>query len=169
MFKNPIAVTLTALALATAVNLYYFITGTDLTIVVSRTLFADMILVLSLVPIYQSVVVAKAPGEMPMPDKLKSGMKAVVTYTFILAIITFILIKLFGEPLIGARIYELTEALTKAVEDGVITADQKTQQLNFANQIYSPSSHVLIVLLGNLMIGFVSSILATVLIKKQSK
>lgn len=166
MFKKPIAVTLTALALATAVNVYYFTTGNDLTIVVSRTLFADMILVLSLVPIYQSVVVANSSADMPMPDKLKSGMKAVGMYTFLLAIITFILVKIFGEPLIGARIYELTEALTKAVEEGVITADQKTQQLNFAKQIYSPTSHILVVLLGNLMTGFISSILATVLIKK---
>lgn len=166
MFKNPIAVTLTALGLATVVNVYYFATGNDLTIVVSRTLFVDVILVLSLVPIYQSVVVANSPTELSMPQKLKSGMKSVTLYTFLLAIVTFILIKLFGEPLIGARIYELSEALTKAVEEGTITAEQKIQQIEFAKQIYSPFSHILIVLLGNLMTGFISSILAAVLVKK---
>jgi len=99
LFKNPIAVTFVALALAAAVNIYYFVTGDDLTVVVSRTLFADMILVLSLVPIYQSVVLANTSSTTELPDKLKSGMKAVVTYTLILSIITFILIKLFGRTI----------------------------------------------------------------------
>ncbi|HAP70183.1 MAG TPA: hypothetical protein DCR04_10750 [Flavobacteriales bacterium] len=166
MFKNPIAVTFVALALAAAINIYYFVTGDDLTVVVSRTLFADMILVLSLVPIYQSVVLANTSSTTELPDKLKSGMKAVVTYTLILSIITFILIKLFGEPLIGARIFELTESLNKAIEEGVITAEQKVQQIELAKQIYSPTSHVLIVLLGNLFVGFISSILAAVLVRK---
>ena len=87
-------------------------------------------------------------------------------YTLILSIITFILIKLFGEPLIGARIFELTESLNKAIEEGVITAEQKVQQIELAKQIYSPTSHVLIVLLGNLFVGFISSILAAVLVRK---
>jgi len=103
---------------------------------------------------------------MEMPEKMKSGMKAVSTYTFLLAIVTFILIKLFGEPLIGARIFELTEALSKAVEEGVITTDQKNQQIELAKQIYSPTSHVLIVLIANLLVGFISSILAAVLVRK---
>ncbi|MFT6209867.1 MAG: hypothetical protein ACJAYA_000600 [Bacteroidia bacterium] len=166
MFKKPITVTLVALGLAAAINIYYFVTGDDLTIVVSRTLFADMILVLSLVPIYQSVVVANTTSTVEMPEKLKSGMKAVVTYTLLLAIITFVLIKLFGDPLIGVRIFELTESLNKAVEEGVITTEQKAQQIELAKQIYSPTSHVLMVLLGNLFIGFISSILAAVLVRK---
>jgi len=166
LFKKPITVTLVALGIAAAVNIYYFVTGHDLTIVVSRTLFADMIIVLSLVPIYQSVVVANTTSTVEMPEKLKSGMKAVVTYTLLLAIITFVLIKLFGDPLIGARIFELTESLNKAVEDGLITTEQKVQQIGFVKQMFSPASHVLIVLLGNLFIGFISSILAAVLVRK---
>ncbi|MBP9151972.1 MAG: hypothetical protein KBF73_06785 [Flavobacteriales bacterium] len=166
MIKNPIIVTFVALGLAVAVNVFYFATGNDLTVVVSRTLFADIILVLSLVPIYQAVSLANSPTDLPMPDKMKSGLKPVAMYTFLLAIITFILIKLFGEPLIGARIVELTESLTKAVEEGVITAEQKVQQIEFAKQIYSPTSHVLIVLLGNLFVGFISSILSAVLVRK---
>ena len=166
MVKNPIVVTLVALALAIAVNVYYFVTGNDLTVVVSRTLFADMLLVLSLVPIYLAVLLKGSPTDLPMPDKMKYGMKPVAMYTFLLAIATFILIKLFGDPLIGARIFELTESLTNAVEEGLITAEQKAQQIELAKQIYSPASHVLIVLLGNLFIGFVSAILAAVLIRK---
>jgi hypothetical protein len=166
LIKNPITVTLVALGLASAVNIYYFVTGNDLTVVVSRTLFADMLLVLSLVPIYQAVLLANAPADLPMIDKLKSGLKPVAMYTFLLAIITFILVKVFGEPLIGARIFELTETLTKGVEEGVITAEQKVQQIELAKQIYSPTSHVLIVLLGNLFIGFISSMLSAALIRK---
>jgi capsule polysaccharide modification protein KpsS len=166
LIKNPIIVTFVALGLAVAVNIFYFTTGNDLTVVVSRTLFADMLLALSLVPIYQSVLLANAPADLPMIDKMKSGLKPVAMYTFLLAIITFILVKMFGEPLIGARIFELTEALTKAVEEGVITAEQKVQQIELAKQIYSPTSHVLIVLLGNLFIGFISSMLSAALIRK---
>jgi len=166
LFKKPIVVTLVALALAIAVNIYYFVFGNDLTVVVSRTLFADMLLVLSLVPVYLSVLLAGSPTDLPMIDKMKYGMKPVAMYTFLLAIVTFVLVKLFGDPLIGSRIVELTEALTKAVEEGVITTDQKVQQIELAKQIYSPTSHVLIVLLGNLFTGFISSILASVLVRK---
>ncbi|MCF8465041.1 MAG: hypothetical protein K9G41_09375 [Flavobacteriales bacterium] len=166
MIKNPIIVTLVALGLAVAVNIFYFTTGNDLTVVVSRTLFADMLLALSLVPIYQAVMLANLPADLPMIDKLKSGLKPVAMYTFLLAIFTFVLIKMFGEPLIGARIFELTETLSKAVEEGVITVDQKVQQIELAKQIYSPTSHVLIVLLGNLFIGFISSMLSAALIRK---
>jgi len=56
--------------------------------------------------------------------------------------------------------------LNKAIEEGLITADQKVQQIELAKQIYSPTSHVLIVLLGNLFVGFISSILAAVLVRK---
>lgn|GEM_PF-951850 len=166
MIKNPITVTLVALGLATAVNIYYFVTGSDLTVVVSRTLFVDMFLVLSLVPIYQAVLLTNVQADFSMIDKMKSGLKPVAMYTFILAIITFVLVKLFGEPLIGARIFELSETLSKAVAEGVITTEQKVQQIELAKQIYSPTSHVLIVLLGNLFIGFISSILAAVLVRK---
>ncbi len=93
-------------------------------------------------------------------------MKPVAMYTFLLAIITFILFKLFGDPLVGERLFELGKNLDQAIADGTIKPEQKTQQLDLAKQIYSPSSHVLIVLIGNLFTGFVSSILAGFLIRK---
>lgn len=160
------AVIIAALLLAIGVNCYFFISSSDLTLVVSRTLFADLILVLSLVPIYQSVVVRQSDTVIDMPTKLKSGMKAVVTYTLLVALATYILIKLFGEPLIGARLFELNEALSAAVSDGNITTEQKEQQFALAKQIYSPATHILIVLLGNLLIGFVSAVLAAALVRK---
>lgn len=166
MLKNPIAATLIALLLATVVNSYYFTTGTDLTVVVSRTLFADLLLILSLVPVYQTILLSNGVVGQSMTDKVKSGMKPVAMYTFLLALITFVLFKLFGDPLVGARIVELTERMNSAIEQGLMTADQKTEQLELVKQIYSPSSHVIIVLISNLFVGFISSILAAILVKK---
>ena len=166
MFKTPITATLVALALAIAVNVYYFMTSDDLTEVVSRTLFADLILVLSLVPIYQSILLAKSSAVLTVPEKVKSGMKPVASYTFLIAIATYVLFKLFGDPLVGARIFELTESLNNAVQEGTISTEQKMQQIELAKQIYSPTSHVLMVLITNLFVGFISSILAAVLVKK---
>ncbi|MCF8275560.1 MAG: hypothetical protein K9J17_02405 [Flavobacteriales bacterium] len=166
MLKNPIAATLIALLLATVVNSYYFTTGTDLTVVVSRTLFADLLLVLSLVPVYQTILLSNGVVGQLITDKVKSGMKPVAMYTFLLALITFVLFKLFGDPLVGARIVELTERMNSAIEQGLMTADQKTEQLELVKQIYSPSSHVIIVLISNLFVGFISSILAAILVKK---
>ena len=166
MAKSPIAATIVALVLATIVNVYYFTTATELSVVVGRTLFVDMLLVLTLVPVYQAILIKPLKSSPPLPEMVKSGMKPVAMYTFLLAIITFILFKLFGDPLVGERLFELGKNLDQAIADGTIKPEQKTQQLEMAKQIYSPSSHVLIALIGNLFTGFVSSILAGFLIRK---
>lgn len=166
MIKNPILVTLVALALATAVNLYYFITGTDLTVVVARTLFADMLLALSLVPVYMAVLVRNSENTLSMTEKIKSGMKPVAMYTFLLALITYLLFHFYGGPLVESRLFELTEKMNASIALGEMTLEQSKQQLDLAKQIYSPSSQVLVVLLGNLFTGFISSILASVLVRK---
>jgi hypothetical protein len=164
--KNPVNVTLVAVALAALVNGYYFATGTDLTVVVSRTLFADMLLVLTLVPVYESVRLKLVSGTEELVDRVKAGLKPVAMYTILVAIMTFTLFKLFGEPLVAERIEALTSALNEALSKGEIDAAQKTQQLELANQVYSSSSHVLVVLIGNLFTGFISSLLAALLVRK---
>ena len=83
-----------------------------------------------------------------------------------IAISTFILLKLFGEPLIADRLNLLNEMMARGIENGKITEEQVKQQIELANQIYSPSSQVLIVIMANLFVGFVSSILAAILIRK---
>lgn len=166
MIKNPILVTLVALILATAVNFYYFSTGSDLAIVVARTLFADMLLVLSLVPFYMAVLVRTSDTVLSMPEKVKSGMKPVAMYTFLLALITYALFHFYGGPLVDARLLELTEKMNASIALGEMTLEQSKQQYDLAKQIYSPSSQVLVVLLGNLFTGFISSVLAAVLVRK---
>jgi hypothetical protein len=155
-----------ALALASAVNLYYFSTGTDLTVVVARTLFADMLLVLSLVPFYMAVLVRNSESTLSMTEKIKSGMKPVAMYTFLLALITYVLFHFYGGPLVESRLLELTEKMNASIALGEMTLEQSKQQLDLAKQIYSPSSQVLVVLLGNLFTGFISSILASVLVRR---
>ncbi|MFM1875762.1 MAG: hypothetical protein RL266_1499 [Bacteroidota bacterium] len=166
MFKHPVSATIVALILALIVNVYYFSTGDDLAIVVSRTLFADTLLVLTLVPIYESIRLRDSKVAYELIDRIKSGMKAVTLYTFAIGIITFVLFKLFGEPLVADRIHQLTIALEEAIASGSITEAQQKQQLEVANQVYSATSQVLMVLLANLFVGFVSSILAAMLIRK---
>ncbi|MDP6908824.1 MAG: hypothetical protein QF371_04920, partial [Flavobacteriales bacterium] len=75
--------------LAIGVNIYYFFTGTDLTVVVSRTLFADMLLVLSMVPVYESIRLSEVSTKQPLSSRIKAGMKPVALYTLLLALATF--------------------------------------------------------------------------------
>ena len=164
--SNPIVVTLVAYALAVGVNVYYFCFGDDLTIVVSRTMFADMLLVLSLVPVYRAVQIKNSGDVDSLVDRLKAGLKPVAMYTFLVALTTFILFKLCGEPLVAQRMLEIQTAVDNALIEGKIMDAEAAQQLEMTKQFYSPTFHVAIVLLGNLFTGFVSAILASILIKK---
>lgn len=147
-------------------NVYFYATEVDLTSVVSKTLFADTIIILSLIPISESMRIGRLNTQPALNDRLKAGMKSVTLYTFLLAIITYVLLKLFGEPLIAERLNLLQEMLKAGIAEGKIDEAQMKQQMDLANQIYSPYSQVLIVIMANLFVGFVSSILAAVLIKK---
>ena len=155
-----------ALFAAAIVNVYFYATEVDLTSVVSKTLFADTIIILSLIPISESMRIGRLNTQPALNDRLKAGMKSVTLYTFLLAIITYVLLKLFGEPLIAERLNLLQEMLKAGIAEGKIDEAQMKQQMDLANQIYSPYSQVLIVIMANLFVGFVSSILAAVLIKK---
>jgi hypothetical protein len=166
LLKHPIGLVAIAFLLALVVNVFFYSTGTDLTSVVSKTLFADTIIVLSLIPISQAIRIGQTDQTPVLGDKVKSGMKSVALYTFLVALMTFVLLKLFGEPLIADRLNLLQEMLANAVAEGKIEEAQLKQQMDLANQIYSPSSQVLIVIMANLFVGFISSLLAAVLVKK---
>ena len=166
MLKHPIVLALIAFGLALIANTYFYVTGVDLTTVVAKTLFADTIIVLTLIPVSETIQLGQLTQSPPFGERVKSGMKSVALYTFLIAISTFILLKLFGEPLIADRLNLLNEMMARGIENGKITAEQVKQQIELANQIYSPSSQVLIVIMANLFVGFVSSILAAMLIRK---
>ncbi|MDP6909445.1 MAG: hypothetical protein QF371_08065, partial [Flavobacteriales bacterium] len=74
-----------------------------------------------------------------------------------------ILFKLFGDPLVGARISELREMLNAASD---LSEEMKEQRLATAKSIYSPSTHVLVVVIGNLLVGLFSSVIAAVTISR---
>ncbi len=164
--KNPIAATLFAVVLAVLVNIYYYLTGSELTEVISKTLFADLILVLSLVPVYQAIVVRNSSSQASFPEQVKSGMKPVVMYTFLIAVATYVLFSMFGDPLVGEKIYLLSENAKEALEAGEITEMERQNLLDMTQKFYSISFYLPILLLSNLFVGFISSILAGLLVRK---
>lgn len=163
MPKNPLTIVLAALILAIGVNVYYFATGSELTTVVSRTLFADLLLVLTMVPVYESVRLRLTPDPEPIPARIKAAMKSVLIYTLFMGLTTFILFKLFGDPLIGDRISQLREMLDAAPD---VTEELKEQRLATAKSIYAPSTHTLAMVVGTLFTGMLSSVLAAFVVKK---
>ena len=166
MLKSPIAVTLSAVALATLVNLYYFSTEGELTTVVSRTLFADWLMVLSLVPVYMAILIKNQKNQLSFVESIKTGMKPVAMYTFLIALITWVLFSIYGDPLVAAKMNELHETAKQGVADAAITEEQVQAHLDAGERFYSVSFYLPIVLLTNLFIGFISSIMAGLLIKK---
>ena len=161
--RNPLTAVLIAFVLALGVNLWYFITGTDLSMVVSRTIFADLLLVLSMVPIYESMRLKLTSDTETTPNRIKAGMKAVLIYALLLAVATFILFKLFGDPLVGERISLLREMLDASPD---MTEELKQQRIETARSIYSPGTHTLAVIIGTLFTGLISSVLAAVVVRR---
>ena len=166
MPKNPIIVTLFALALALLVNIFYYTTETDLATVVSRTLFADLILVLSLVPVYLAILVRNTAVDSSFIQKVKSGMKPVAMYTFLIALGTLALFSIYGDSLVEAKMAPGILEFNKAVKQGSLTQLEATQRIEGAKQFYSVFTFLPIILLTNLFVGFISSIMAGFLIRK---
>lgn len=166
MVKNPFIVTIIGLVLAIAINVYFFSTGDDLNYVVSRTMFANLMLVLTIVPVHEAIKVRGSSVSFGFGERIRSGMKPVALFTLTVALVTYILFKLFGDPLIGQRIMDMKQLLDTAVADGTITQQESVKRLEGAKQIFSPSTLILIVLMSNMVVGFISSILAAMLIRK---
>lgn len=166
MFKNPLAVIAAGILLAVAANIFLFSTGEELTQVVTQTLFADTIIVLTLVPVVESIRMREEKQNLPIQTRVRSGMKTVALYAFVIAVSTFILFKLFGEPLIAQKLNLLSELIDDEIAKGNFTQQQKVDQLEAANRFYSSSLQVMIVIMANLIVGFISSILAAVLVRK---
>lgn len=166
MFKNSLTVVVVSILLATAVNVYFFATGHSLTDVVVRTVFANLIIVLTLVPVHESLRLRGVSQLPEVQDRIKSSMKPVALYTLLIGFVTYICFSTFGEPLVNERMMLLEQKLNEALTSGIITADIKAAQLETAANIYSPATQVLVVLLASLFTGFVSSIIAAFFIRK---
>lgn len=148
------------------VNCYFYVTGTDLTVVVSRTLFADMLIALSLVPVYEAVRIQNSSVQMDVPARIRSGLKPVALYTILVALMTLVLFKMFADPLVAAKLNLLADQAAEAVANGHVTQDRANDVMETTERFYSIGFFLPIVLLLNLFVGFVSSILAAFLIKK---
>ena len=167
MFKNPIAITGVALLVAAAVNVYFYCTGVDLTYVVSRTLFVNMLIVLSLVPLSEAVRVKHA--DQPIEDtaqRIKTSMKTVALYVIGVAIITAILFNIFAEPLVAAKLNDISAQAQQFIDSGEITQEQASSRLKAMEKFYTVTVFLPVLILTNLFVGFVSSIPAALLIKK---
>lgn len=125
-----------------------------------------MMLVLTMVPVYEAIRVQSSNDVMTLPDRIQSGMKPVAMFTLVIALITFILFKIFGGPLVAAKMTLLTDQANTALESGEITKERMDEVLEMTRRFYSVSFFLPIVLLVNLFIGFISSILAGILIRK---
>ena len=163
MTKGPNLVLFVCLLLALAVNCFFFFTGTELTTVVTRTMFGNIIIVLTMVPIYEAIRLKSMRTAPDIAIRVKEAMKPVAIYTLLIALTTFILFKLFGEELIAQRIAQLQELLAAATE---MAETEKQQRLDSAQRIYAPGTQVLMVLFSTLFTGFVSSILAALVVRK---
>lgn len=156
-----------ALLLATAINGYYYYAGTDLTVVVSRTLFTDMLICLTLVPISEAVrIKTQSNVNLEVVERIKSSMKTVALYVFLLAVITAILFSLFAEPLIAGKLNDIAQQAQKFVDSGEITQEQADGRLQAMGKFYTVGVYLPVLMLANLFVGFVSSIPAALLIRK---
>lgn len=167
MLSKPLNITVLALIAAFAVNLFYYYSGTDLTTVVSRTLFADMLIVLTLVPITEAVRTKNSDGQpADTAKRVKSSMQLVAVYVIGIAVITAVLFNLFAEPLVAAKLNDIAKQADKLVEAGEIAREQADQRLQAMQKFYTVGIYLPVLIISNLIVGFVSSIPAALLIKK---
>lgn len=167
MVTKPTVLTGVALLIAAVVNVYFYYAGEDLTVVVSRTLFADMLICLSLVPISEAIRIKNEPNpNLEIPQRIKTSMKTVALYVIGVTVITAVLFNLFSEPLIAAKMNDIAAQAKSFVDSGEITQEQANSRLQAMEKFYSITVYLPVLMLTNLFIGFVSSIPAALLIKK---
>lgn len=156
-----------AILAALAVNLFYYYSGTDLTTVVSRTLFADMLIVLTLVPISEAVRTKQIEGQLPnTAERIKTSLQLVAVYVIGISIITAVLFNLFAEPLVAAKLNDIAKQADKLVAAGEIAREQADQRLAAMDKFYTVGVYLPVLVISNLTVGFVSSIPAALLIRK---
>lgn len=157
-----------ALLIAGAVNVYFYSTGTNLKTVIPVTLFADMMVVLTLIPIVEARSATSSNKEVPANPtaRIKSSMQIVALYALGIAILTWIVFGLFGEPLVAGELNDLQKKAELAIESGEVTQEVAKKILDNREAIYSIWLYLPFLLIANLFAGFVSSIPAALLIRK---
>jgi hypothetical protein len=158
---RPIHSVLLALAFAIGVNVFVFSTRTGLSAVAGQTLFANCMVVLTLVPLYMVLLLKSNELPSEMPHRVKAGLKAVAIFALLMAVVTFLLFSTLGEYLIYERL-QMVEQLLKATE---LSTEEQMQRLTSAQRIYSPATQTLFSTMAVLFTGFISSIVAGVAVR----
>lgn len=93
-------------------------------------------------------------------------MQTVALYIIGIAAITVLLFNLYGEPLVAAKLNDMADQADQFIAKGEITHEQATEYLTSIEKFYRIGVYLPVLVLTNLLVGFVSSIPAALLIKK---
>jgi hypothetical protein len=143
-------------------NVFIFRTYTELSEVAAYSVFANCMVVLTMVPFYMVLRLRAGELEAQMPARVKSSIKAVAAYALLVGILGFVLFNTLGEYLIEERMALLGEML--AASD--LTADEQAMRISSAERIYSPTVQVLFSTMAVMFTGFISAIVAGTTVRK---
>lgn len=143
-------------------NVFIFHTYTELSEVAAYSVFANCMVVLTMVPFYMVLRLRTGELEAQMPSRVKTSIKAVAAFALLVAMLGFALFSTLGEYLIEERMALLVEML--AASD--LTADEQAMRISGAERIYSPAVQVLFSTMAVMFTGFISAIVAGTAVRK---
>lgn len=141
---------------------FIFRTYTELSEVAAYSVFANCMVVLTMVPFYMVLRLRAGELEAQMPSRVKTSIKAVAAFALLVAVLGFALFSTLGEYLIEERMALLGEML--AASD--LTADEQARRMSGAERIYSPAVQVLFSTMAVMFTGFISAIVAGTTVRK---
>lgn len=143
-------------------NVFIFRAYTELSQVAAYSVFANCMVVLSMVPFYMVLRLRAGELEAQMPSRVKSAIKAVGPYALLVGALGFVLFNTLGDYLIAERMALLRELLAASE----LTAEEQAMRISSAERIYSPAVQVLFSTMAVLFTGFISAIVAGVTVRK---
>lgn len=159
---RPYHAILIAFAIALMADVFIFRQYTGLSEVAAYSVFAHCFVVLSMVPIYLMLRLRSGELEAQMPSRVKSAIKAVAAYAFLVGAVSFILFSTMGDYLIAERM----ELLRTMLAESDLSEAERTMRLSSAERIYSPGVQVLFGTLAVMFTGFISAIVAAVAVRR---
>ncbi|MCF8258653.1 MAG: hypothetical protein K9J06_13945 [Flavobacteriales bacterium] len=159
---RPYHAILIAFAIALMANVFIFRTYTELSEVAAYSVFANCMVVLTMVPLYTVLRLRAGDLESQMPSRVKTSVKAVAAFALLVGMLGFVLFNTLGDYLIGERMALLVERL--AASD--LTAEEQARHISSAERIYSPGVQVLFSTMAVLFTGFISAIVAGVAVRR---
>jgi hypothetical protein len=143
-------------------NVFIFRTYAELSQVAAYSVFANCMVVLTMVPFYMVLRLRAGELEAQMPSRVKSAIKAVAAYALLVGALGFVLFNTLGDPLIEERMALLREMLAASE----LTADEQAMRISSAERIYSPGVQALFSTMAVMFTGFISAIVAGTTVRK---